>query len=59
MSELAFLGDELQLIKKHQKSGDIVYVVQCTGNLPNCHWNLARISEKPNTPLRLTLGYHQ
>jgi hypothetical protein len=30
---------ELELIKKHEKSGDIVHVVQCTGNLPNCHWN--------------------
>jgi len=50
---------ELELIKKHEKSGDIVHVVRCTGNLPNCHWNLAHTSEKPNTPLKLTLGYHQ
>ncbi|MDC6449541.1 hypothetical protein PQY67_05085 [Pseudomonadales bacterium] len=31
---------EMELIKKHDKAGDIVSVVQCTGNLPNCHWNL-------------------
>lgn len=30
---------ELELIRKHEKSGDTVRVVQCTGNLANCHWN--------------------
>ena len=59
MSELALPGDELQLIRKHQKSGDIVYAVQCTEYPIKCHRNLAHIVEKPNTPLKLTLGYHQ
>ena len=59
MIELAFLEDELELIKKHEKSGDIVYVAQWIRNLTNCHWNLAHTSEKQNTPFRLTLGYHQ
>jgi|FLMP01.2.fsa_nt_emb hypothetical protein len=54
MIELAFLEDELELIKKHEKSGDIVYVVQWIGNLPNCQWNLAHTSEKQNTPLRIS-----
>jgi len=30
---------ELELIRKHERSGDIVRVLQCTGNLGNCHWN--------------------
>lgn len=30
---------ELELIRKHEKNGDSVRVLQCTGNLPNCHWN--------------------
>jgi hypothetical protein len=30
---------ELELIRKHEKSGDNVRVLQCTGNLTNCHWN--------------------
>ena len=30
---------ELELIRKHDQSGDIVRVIQCTGNLGNCHWN--------------------
>jgi len=33
---------ELELIRKHEKSGDIVRVFQCTGNLGNCHWNQER-----------------
>lgn len=35
---------ELELIRKHEKSGDTVRVLQCTGNLPNCHWNLKHIN---------------
>lgn len=34
---------ELELIRKSEKSGDIVRVLQCTGNLSNCHWNLKHI----------------
>lgn len=30
---------ELELIRKHDKSGDTVRVLQCAGNLANCHWN--------------------
>jgi len=30
---------ELELIRKHEKSGDNVRVLQCTGNLGNCFWN--------------------
>ncbi|MEQ1534307.1 MAG: hypothetical protein ABL923_00385 [Burkholderiaceae bacterium] len=30
---------ELELIRKHEKLGDPVRVLQCSGNLPNCHWN--------------------
>ena len=30
----------MELIKKHEKAGDVVRVIQCRGNLPNCHWNL-------------------
>ena len=33
---------ELELIRKHEHSGDVVRVFQCTGNLGNCHWNQAR-----------------
>lgn len=35
------LETELELIRKHEKSGDSVRVIQCAGNLPNCHWNIA------------------
>ena len=54
MSELAFLGNELQLIRKHQKSGDIFYAVQCTEDLLICHLDLTHTSEKSNIPLRLS-----
>ena len=30
---------ELELIRKHEKSGDTISVLQCTGNLGNCFWN--------------------
>lgn len=30
---------ELELIRKHEKSGDTIRVLQCTGNLGNCFWN--------------------
>ena len=30
---------ELELIRKHEKAGDSVRVLQCSGNLSNCHWN--------------------
>lgn len=30
---------ELELIRKHEKSGDTVRVLQCAGNLANCYWN--------------------
>ena len=34
------LETELELIKKHEKLGDSVLVLQCSGGLPNCHWNI-------------------
>ncbi|MDH5368440.1 MAG: hypothetical protein OEW99_00325 [Gammaproteobacteria bacterium] len=37
---------ELELIRKHEKLGDSVRVIQCTGNLPNCHWNLNHRNSK-------------
>jgi hypothetical protein len=33
---------ELELIRKHEKSGDTIRVLQCTGNLGNCFWNQAK-----------------
>jgi hypothetical protein len=30
---------DLELIRKHEKLGDSVRVLQCSGGLPNCHWN--------------------
>ncbi len=30
---------ELELIRKHDKLGDQVRVLQCSGALSNCHWN--------------------
>jgi hypothetical protein len=30
---------EMELIRKHEQSGDTIRVLQCTGNLSNCHWN--------------------
>lgn len=30
---------ELELIRNHEKSGDTVFVLQCSGNLEDCHWN--------------------
>jgi hypothetical protein len=38
------LETELELIRKHEALGDTVRVLQCSGNLPNCHWNQARDS---------------
>jgi hypothetical protein len=37
---------ELELIHKHEKAGDIVKVIQCGGNLPNCHWNLKHVNSQ-------------
>jgi len=37
---------ELELIKKHEKAGDLVKVMQCSGNLPNCHWNLKHVESQ-------------
>ena len=34
---------ELELIRKHEQSGDTVRVLQCTGNLSNCHWNIDHV----------------
>lgn len=33
------LETELELILKHEKAGDTIRVLQCTGNLGNCFWN--------------------
>jgi hypothetical protein len=30
---------ELELIRKHDRVGDLVRVLQCSGNLSNCFWN--------------------
>jgi hypothetical protein len=38
------LETELELIRGHERAGDTVRVLQCSGNLPNCHWNLAHSS---------------
>ena len=37
---------ELELIRNHEKSGDIIYVFQCTGNLADCHWNKGHLQSK-------------
>ena len=37
---------ELELIRKHEKLGDSVRVLQCSGNLPNCHWNINHINSQ-------------
>ena len=34
------LETELELIKKHEKLGDDILVLQCAGELPSCHWNI-------------------
>lgn len=33
------LETELELIRNHEKAGDTVRVLQCTGALRGCHWN--------------------
>jgi hypothetical protein len=38
------LETELELIHKHEKAGDTVRVIQCSGGLPNCHWNLTHVN---------------
>ena len=35
---------ELELIRQHEKSGDSVRVLQCSGNLPSCHWNQSHMN---------------
>ena len=37
---------ELELIRNHDKSEDKVHVLQCHGNLENCHWNKAHSKSK-------------
>jgi capsular polysaccharide biosynthesis protein len=37
---------ELELIHMHEKTGDQVRVIQCSGNLPNCHWNLKHVDSQ-------------
>jgi hypothetical protein len=37
------LETELELIRKHEKIGDHVLVLQCTGEIQNCHWNLEHL----------------
>lgn len=37
---------ELELIRNHDKSGDTVFVLQCSGNLEDCHWNKAHLKSK-------------
>jgi hypothetical protein len=38
------LETELELVRRHEKSGDTVRVLQCSGNLENCHWNQMHMS---------------
>ncbi len=33
------LETELELIRNHERAGDVVRVMQCSGHLANCHWN--------------------
>ena len=40
------LETEFELIRKHEKAGDMVRVIQCSGNLSNCHWNLNHIESQ-------------
>jgi len=40
------LETELELIKIHEQAGDKVRVLQCSGALPNCHWNIKHIDSK-------------
>lgn len=40
------LETELEIVKKHEKLGDEVRVIQCTGKLSNCHWNLNHINSQ-------------
>jgi hypothetical protein len=40
------LESELELIKRHEIAGDLVTVLQCSGNLPNCHWNILHDNSK-------------
>lgn len=35
------LETDLELIRNHEKRGDTVRVLQCTGSLRGCHWNPA------------------
>jgi hypothetical protein len=37
---------ELELIRKHEKAGDLVRIIQCSGSLSNCHWNLNHIDSQ-------------
>ncbi len=40
------LETDLELIRKHEKAGDSVRVLQCSGNLPNCHWNQSHMNSQ-------------
>ena len=40
------LETEFELIRKHEKAGDMVRVIQCSGSLSNCHWNLNHIESQ-------------
>ena len=37
---------ELELIRTHEKAGDTVCVLQCSGNLADCFWNKAHSESK-------------
>lgn len=39
-SPAPILETDFELIRKHEKAGHNIKMLQCTGNLPNCHWNL-------------------
>jgi hypothetical protein len=39
-SPTPILETDFELIRKHDKAGHNIKILQCTGNLPNCHWNL-------------------
>jgi len=40
------LETELELIRKHEKLGDSVRVLQCTGNLPSCGINPSHVASR-------------
>ena len=40
------LESELELLSKHRDAGDSIRVIQCSGGLSNCHWNIDHNNRK-------------